>query len=147
MNIVDTDTFTLYTHHQGKQPLLTRKIDAAHSGTLWITMITVDEVLSGIFRLINDPRRDYQSKLDDCQLLRKSLRGLGAFPILPTSPQSASIFDGLPAHIKRIGPRDCRIASMARDFGYAVITCITRDFRQIGEHMNGNCEDWTIAEG
>ena len=146
MFILDSDVVTLYIHHQNQQPNLVHKIQSVPTTSLWITMITIDEILGGIYKLIADPRRDDAAKLNDCLLLRKCFLGLGAFQILPMSAKANALFSKLPAHIKRIGPSDCKIAAIASHSGYSVVTHNTKDFQRICAEMNVQYQDWTIAE-
>jgi tRNA(fMet)-specific endonuclease VapC len=143
--ILDTDIVSLYIHHQRQQPDLVSKIQSVRADQLCVTMITIEQMWTGALRQINDIRRSYEARLRDCERLRKIMLGVSSFRILPASPESSEIFRRLPAQIKRIGPEDCRIASVARAVESVVVTRNTQHFAPICAEMGIQCEDWTRA--
>ena len=65
---------------------------------------------------------------------------LHQFQILSYTPEAESIYQSLPAKIKRIGTQDYRIAAIARANEFTVITVNVNDFVSIGI---AHVEDWT----
>ncbi len=144
MYILDSDTLTLYVHHQGQQTPLVHKVQSIDSSLLFVSMITVNEMVSSLVeRITTDARRSHDEKMSDCRLLRDVMRGIAAFQILPYTEQAKGIFERMPSATKRLGPQDCKIAAIARAFDYTVVTRNLAHFSQIGAVCGVACEDWT----
>jgi predicted nucleic acid-binding protein len=143
--ILDTDIISLYLHHRNQQPHLVRKIQSTRPDLMRITLITVDQLFAGVYRVINDKKQDYDARLEYCERFRKIMLGISAFHIVPMNDQSDELFRNLPAAIKRLGPEDCKIAAIAHRDECVVVTRNTRHFEPICAELGVPCEDWTRA--
>ena len=144
MYIFDSDIFSLYLHHKNQQSHLLRKIQSTPYELMWITTITIEEVLGGAYKIINNDHRDYNTRLKACELLRKNMEGLSAFQILPLSEEALTLFKAMPASLKRLGTNDCKIVALAKHLGYTVVTRNLQHFHPLCGHLNVSCVDWTI---
>lgn len=142
MYVLDTDIVSLFLHHEGQQPHLERRILSTPAERLWISLMTVDEQLEGVYKLINHPKRE-GGELDGCRFLRKIMGDLARFQILPFDKPAKDIFDKMSAATKRIGKNDCKIAAIAMSRDFIVVTHNVDHFSQI---PGVRYQDWTLEE-
>ena len=139
MYTLDSDSVTLFLHHKGQQPQLVRRVLDVPADQMWVSVITVKEIIGGAMALVDNPKRS-SSAFQDCAFLRQILRDLSDFQILPYDDQARQIFNNMTAAEKRVGGNDCKIAASAIARGFTVITRNIKDFAQIS---GVQYEDWT----
>jgi len=137
--VLDTDIVGLFFHHRAQQPGLERRILESPRDSLWVSVITVEEVVQGAISLIR--RNEQMGKhLSGYALLAKVVPDLAAFQILPYDGDADRIYRAMSPATRRVGRNDCRIAASAIACGYTVVTRNGRDFAQIPDVR---WEDWT----
>ena len=139
MYALDSDSLTLFLHHRKQQPELTRRVLRISAHQIWISIITVKEAIGGVLALIDNPKRSAMAA-QDCDFLRRLMRDLTDFQILPYDEAAGRIFAGMTAAEKRVGGNDCKIAASAMSRNFTVVTRNMKDFAQI---HGVRCEDWT----
>lgn len=143
MYVLDTDTVSLFFRDANQQAPLRRRILSTPIQHLWISIITVDEQLAGVKRLIEDPRRSDEEVMSGCRLLKRVMGDLSTFHILPYDKAADQIFRNMSAASKRVGKNDCKIAAIALSRNLTVITRNVQHYAQIGQVKY---EDWTREE-
>ena len=142
MYLLDSDVLTLLFHRKGQQLFLEQRILSQPAEKLFISIISVDEALRGVRRLIdNPPSKD--GGWEGCRLLRKIMKAYSGFEICPYTPEATAIFKTMPAAAKRKGSNDCKIAAIALSRGFTVITRNVADYREIPDV---DFEDWTAEK-
>lgn len=134
--ILDTDALSL---HERGHPVLSPAI-RAHQEELAITVITVEEQLSGWYSLLRrtthppDVARAYQRLASAVQLYAGLL-------ILSFTEAAITRFEQLVAMKLNIGRQDLRVAAITLEHGGILITRNLRDFRRV---PNLVVEDWSV---
>ena len=137
--VLDTDTITLFLHFKKQQAELVNRILSTQPIQLWVSIITVQEVIGGALSRLNN-RRQSGDEMRACEFLRGIMGDIALFQFLPYDMQARQVFDGMTAAEKRVGRNDCKIAAIAMSRGYTVVTRNIKDFAQI---RGAACEDWT----
>ncbi|WP_309720186.1 type II toxin-antitoxin system VapC family toxin [Armatimonas sp.] len=130
MILLDTDTLSLFLRSSRQYPELFRRIREAPLDDLYISAITVGEIMEGGLALI----RKLQPKDQEAagyKLLIDHFEALKSFAILPYDTEAEAIFHGFPKNIRRQGRQDCQIAAIALTHEATVITRNERHFAQI----------------
>jgi tRNA(fMet)-specific endonuclease VapC len=136
MTVLDTDVLTLY---QSGDPLIVRRTQAIPMAELAVTVITVEEELTGWYtRLRRARRRDQLAAA--YQRLASAVRFLARFQILTFSEPAIVRFELLRAAHRRLGRNDLRIAATVLEAGVVLATRNARDFKQI---RGLPIEDWS----
>jgi tRNA(fMet)-specific endonuclease VapC len=135
--VFDTDTLTLYYHGE---PTVVQRVDAHPPNDLAISVMTVDEQLTGWYTLTRQARRPEEIARAYAHLGEAVVR-LARWRILPyTEPAIARV-----AHFKalRLNVRlmDLRIAAIALENAAVVVTRNRRDFGRI---PGVSIEDWSV---
>lgn len=134
--VLDTDVLSLY--QRGHEPT-TQQILARPLSELAITVISVEEQLSGWYRVLRrskrraDMARAYQRLADAVPFLSR-------FQILSFSEPAIIRFEQLLASKLQVRRSDLRIAAIAQEHGGTVVTRNVRDF---GRVPGLAIEDWT----
>jgi tRNA(fMet)-specific endonuclease VapC len=126
--VLDTDTLSLYEH---RHPIVVGNVQAhASSDELAVTVITVEEQMSGWYSVLRRVRqRDrlaaaYQRLADLVPLLSH-------FAILPFPETAMDRFDQFRALKLNIGQMDLRIAAIVLEAGGTLVTRNHRNFRRV----------------
>ena len=136
LSILDTDSLSLF--RQGQESIV-RRMSQSVPGELAITVITVEEQLSGWYTLLRraksdtDLARTYQRLADTVKLLAE-------FPILLYNEAAIARYEQLRTMKLNVGGMDLRIAAIALEHSGTVITRNLADFQRIPGLF---CEDWT----
>lgn len=139
MYILDTNVLRVIFGNRGTQPLLESRIKQTPYEQLYISIVSVEEVLRGTLELFR--RYEREQKLPQAfTFVENLLLDLSDYQILPFDNPANERYRGMPAEAKRRGKGDCRIAASALVRGYKVITRNEADFRAIGVA----CENWFI---
>ncbi|WP_309689236.1 type II toxin-antitoxin system VapC family toxin [Armatimonas sp.] len=139
MILLDTDTTSLFLRSSKQYTELYRRIRETPLDDLYISAITVGEVMEGGLALV----RRLQPKDQEAagyKLLLDHFHALNRFAILPYDPEAEMLFQEMPARIRRQGRRDCQIAAIALTQD---ATLITRNIRHFSEVPGLRFEDWT----
>jgi tRNA(fMet)-specific endonuclease VapC len=138
--VLDTDTVSNFLDARRQNPMLRTQILGHRPEHLWISVVTVEELLRGALNRVRDAQTGRRSPAGAHQLLIGLLNDLGRFRILPYTADAERIYQSMPSDVRRRGPNDCRIAASARAVGYAVVTANASHFAAI---PGLNVEDWT----
>ncbi len=135
--ILDTDTLTLAERGQRD---VTRRILAIDPSQLAITVISIEEQLTGWYTLLR--RTKDPAKLARLyQRLAETVTYLGRWSILPFTEAAIDRSAQLRALKLNIGKMDLAIAAIALEHGGVLVTRNTRDFRRVPELA---LEDWSL---
>jgi tRNA(fMet)-specific endonuclease VapC len=134
--VLDTDLFSDY--RRGVQPL-TGRVTSAATGTVFLSVITVEESLTGWYTLVRQAKRPDETEFAYGRLAQTVL-SLAEFPILNYTRAAMARFDALQKLKLGVGKKDLRIAAIALERGAAVVTRNVRDF---GRVPNLAVEDWS----
>lgn len=135
MYILDTDAASNYLDKRRNNPALRARIDAQVPGTVFISIITVEELLKGILALLNSARkhpRNAHKLIQYYNGLLKLTRDLTDFATLPYDEYSEAQFQKVPANIRTRCSQDCQIAAIAAKLDYIVVTSNAQDYDKIG---------------
>lgn len=141
MYLLDTSIVSNYLDERRTSPYLTDKILTTPPEQIFISVITVEEILQGALGSIQRVRKK-SSVINAYQSFEELFKALHLFQILPYTSEAEQIYQSLSTKIKRVGTQDCRIAAIARSKGYIVVTANFSDFEKIGIVQ---VEDWTIV--
>ena len=136
MIVLDTDVLTLFQHGD---PAVVRRVGARPPAELAVTIISVEEELTGWYsRLRRARKRDQLAAV--YQRLTNAVGFLAPLPILTFSEPAIVRFEQLRAAHRRLGKNDLRIAAIVLEEGAAPATRNVRDFKQI---KGLQVEDWS----
>jgi tRNA(fMet)-specific endonuclease VapC len=125
--VLDTDIFSLYRRGN---PDLDAKIDAHSLDELAISVITVEEELSGWYRLLRTVRGpDELARV--YERLAEAIPVLARWPILPMSYSAITRYDVLKGMNLNVRKMDLRIAAIVLEIGAILVTRNVRDFRRV----------------
>lgn len=140
MYILNTNVLRAIFQHRGQQPILETRIKQTPYEHIYISIVSVEEVLRGTLELFrrcekeNDIAHGYA-------FLDGLLMDLSKFQILAFDEEAEEAYKRMSAEAKRCGKGDCRIAASAMAHDYTVITRNVDDFRIIGAEF----ENWFLA--
>jgi tRNA(fMet)-specific endonuclease VapC len=133
---LDTDILSLY---QRGHPAVCHNVAAHAAADLAITVISVEEQLSGWYTLLRRTRRRDHLALA-YQSLADSIPFLADFSILAYPEAAMERFDRLATLKLAIRKMDLRIAAIALENGAVVVTRNLRDFQRVPGLL---VQDWT----
>ena len=138
MYVLDTDTYSNLLRGYGP---IKRRVLNAPVGSVYLCAITSEEVLRGRLDYINQLRGRKDPSLPLAyDFLLDVLRDLNRFSILRYDEDADRLYRSWPAHVKRVGTQDCRIAAVAIVNGFTVVTANTAHFSKITDQY----EDWSL---
>ncbi|MEM7760975.1 MAG: type II toxin-antitoxin system VapC family toxin [Cyanobacteria bacterium P01_A01_bin.40] len=140
MYLLDTSVVSNFLDERRYYPQLTARILSQPPEQIFISIITVEEILQGALASVQKAKRK-PSVTIAYQYFEDLFSALHRFQILSYTPEAEVIYQSLPAKTKRIGTQDCRIAAIARANKFIVITVNMNDFVNIGITET---EDWTL---
>jgi tRNA(fMet)-specific endonuclease VapC len=135
--VLDTDTLSLKQHGH---PVVHQYYRAHLHKDLAITVITVEEQLSGWYHMLRQANRPdavaraYQQLADTVPVLNEQ-------QILPFPVSAIARYEQLKAMRLNVRANDLRIAAIVLDFGGTLVTRNLRDFQRV---PNLPLEDWTV---
>jgi len=124
--VLDTDTLTLL---QRRNPLVCERA-AAHATETAITVLTVEEQLSGWYGLLRKAKKP-DRLVEAYRSLAENVRFLSQLRILDYDAPALSRYEELKKQKLNIGKFDLRIAAVALQHGAIVVTCNVRHFQRI----------------
>jgi len=123
---------------------VTRRFNRTPKADVWVSSITVEEMLGGALSEINKARE--QGSRRDIEVpsryLVRLVERLRVFKILPYTNEAEELYRSYGAAAKRVGKMDCRLAAHGSVSGLTVVTCNTADFSRI---PGTELEDWSSA--
>jgi tRNA(fMet)-specific endonuclease VapC len=134
--ILDTDILTLY--REGHPSLCTRILQHAPQ-ELAVTVITVEEQLSGWYALLRRARSPNQLA-SAYQRLTDTVQFLSGLRIFSFTQPAIARYDQLKTLRINVGSWDLRIAAIALEHAATLVTRNTRDFQRVPGLV---LEDWT----
>jgi len=136
LHVLDTDILSLF---QRGHPVVCQCVAATAPADLAITVITVEEQLSGWYTLLRSTTRPDQLSII-YQSLADSIPFLAQFTIVSFAEPAMARFDSLVALKLNVRKMDLRIAAIALERGATVVARNVRDFQRIPRLV---VEDWT----
>ena len=133
--VLDTDTLTLL---QRRDPAVCDRA-AAHSNETAITVVTVEEQLSGWYAMLRKARKP-DRLLAAYRRLAATVRFLSQLRILDYDETALSRYEDLKRQKLNVGKFDLRIAAVASCHGAKLVTRNVRDFERI---PGLEVEDWS----
>ena len=140
MYILDTNTVSAILRTES--PHLRRRITATPYEQLYISIIVAHEMISDVLGQLNQNERT-RHVTRHYEFFRSVIDDVNRFQILPYDDAAETIFQNMPAEVKRVGTRDCRIAASASSRGFTVVTNNVGDFSNIQAACGVRFEDWT----
>ena len=139
MYLLDTSVVSNFLDERCYYPQLTARILNQPPEQIFISIITVEEILQGALASVQKSKRKL-SVTKAYQYFEDLFSALHRFQIVSYTPEAEAIYQSLPAKTKRIGTQDCRIAAIAKANDFTVITVNVNDFVSIDLT---DVEDWT----
>ena len=131
MYLLDTSVVSNFLDERRYYPQLTARILNQPPEQIFISIITVEEILQGALASIQKAKRK-PSVTRAYQYFEDLFVTLHRFQILSYTSEAENIYQSLPAKSKRIGTQDCRIAAIAHVNEFTVVTVNVNDFVSIG---------------
>jgi tRNA(fMet)-specific endonuclease VapC len=135
--VLDTDHLTLYYHGD---PVVVQRVDARPAAELAISILTVDEQLTGWYTLTRRARRPEEIARAYAHLGEAVVR-LGRWRILPYTESAIARVAQFKALRLNVRLMDLRIAAVALENQAVVVTRNRRDF---GRVPGLSVEDWSV---
>jgi tRNA(fMet)-specific endonuclease VapC len=135
--VLDTDILTLY--YRG-DPIVVQRVDARPPAELAISVLTVDEQLTGWYTLTRQARRPEEIARAYAHLSEAVVR-LAHWRILPYTESAIARVAQIKALRLNVRLMDLRIAAVALENQAVVVTRNRRDF---GRVPGLSVEDWSV---
>lgn len=135
--VLDTDILTLYRHGQA---MVRQRIDSHPSSELAITVMSIEEVLSGWYSLLRQAKQG-QQLARAYQELADSVQFLANWTILPFPLPSIARYEQLKTMNLQVRKMDLRIAAITLENGGILVTRNLRDFQRV---PNLTVENWSV---
>jgi tRNA(fMet)-specific endonuclease VapC len=135
LHVLDTDTLTLY--YEG-HPRVCERVAACDVADLAITVMTVDEQLTGWYTLTRQARKP-KDLVHAYARLQDAVVRLARWRILPYTEAAVGRVDQWKSLRLNVSTMDLRIAAIAVEHGGTVVTRNVRDFQRI---PGVNVENW-----
>lgn len=134
--VLDTDTLTLF---EEGQPAVLRRVAAHAPGELAITVLSVEEQLSGWYTRVRKAKGPAQLALAYARLA-KTVRFLSRIQILDFDEPAIRRYEQLRKLRSQVRKMDLRIAAVVLEHGAVLVTRNARDFGRI---PGMQIEDWS----
>ncbi len=135
--VLDTDILSLY---EAGNPVVCSRCQSTPAEDLTITVISVEEQLSGWYVLLRRAKNDEQLAWV-YERLERTIRFIANLHILQFSRSAIARSERLRGQRLRIGTNDLRIAAITLEAGGILVTRNTRDFSRIPGLA---LEDWSV---
>jgi tRNA(fMet)-specific endonuclease VapC len=133
--VLDTDILSLY---QRDHPTVSARVHAREAGELVITVISVEEQLTGWYKQLREAKSPPELALA-YQSMTDTVTFLARLPVLSFTLPAIHRYQALQALKLNVGKMDLRIAAIALERGAMVVTRNTRDFGRVPGLV---IEDW-----
>jgi tRNA(fMet)-specific endonuclease VapC len=135
--LLDTDHVSLY---QMGHPRVIHQLMAHIQDQLAITVITVEEQLSGWQRALRQARDDSR-RAEVYRRMALAVENLSGWLVLPFPLSAMTRHADLLRQRLNVSSNDLKIAAIALEMGARVVTRNTRDFSRVAGLV---CEDWAV---
>jgi len=135
--ILDTDIVSLL---QQRHPVVLRRISCEDPAEIAITILTVEEQLSGWYRRLRRAK-DSADLAKVYDRLTANVRSLASLPLVSFSEPAILRAKDLAAQRLNVRKTDLSIGAIGLESGATVVTCNLRDFRRIPGLI---VEDWSV---
>ncbi len=125
--VLDTDVLTLLTNGD---PVVRRRVAEHDPGDVVITVISVEEQLTGWYTALRRAKRR-QALAKAYGELATATKALSGLPILSFPEPAILRYERLQALRLNVGKMDLRIAAIALENGGIVVTRNLRDFQRV----------------
>ncbi len=125
--ILDTDTLTLFLRGESH---VCQRVGSVSPNELAVTVITVEEVLTGWHAEVRRVRGDHQL-VRAYASLQQAVEFFRFVRILPFGVDAVRRYHELRGQYRRLGTNDLRIAAIAMELSGTVVTRNTKDFGQV----------------
>jgi tRNA(fMet)-specific endonuclease VapC len=125
--VLDTDILTLYREGHA---LVCQRIDAQPAAALAITVMSVEEQLSGWYTMLRRARQPPELARA-YQRLGTTVQFLARWPILPFTEAAIARYDQLRGMKLNVAKMDLRIAAITLGHAATLVTRNGRDFQRI----------------
>jgi tRNA(fMet)-specific endonuclease VapC len=136
--LLDTNIISTALDQRRNTPLLEHRILSQSPDSIFISIITVEEMLrgelGGIHRLRHKPH-----VVTVYRAFEGLFEALHRFQVVSYTSEIEQIYQSMSWEQKRVGTQDCRIAATAIALDYTVVTANKADFVKIG---GVRLEDW-----
>jgi tRNA(fMet)-specific endonuclease VapC len=136
LRVLDTDSVTLLLHGHAA---IERQAAARDPAELALTIVTVQEMLTGWYTQIRRARREDQL-IRAYAALQQAVEFCGRIRILPFDEAATERFHQLRSARRRPGTNDLRIAAVVLAHGAILVTRNVRDFKGL---PGLQIEDWS----
>jgi tRNA(fMet)-specific endonuclease VapC len=136
--VLDTNTLVLF---QEGQAAVCRRLLSQPMEELAISVITVEEVMSGWYTLVRRAKND-EKLASAYQHLADAVTLLSRFRILSFTESAIDRFHELKTHKLGVKYMDLRIAAITMEHGGTLVTRNMRDFQLVPRL---NLEDWSVS--
>jgi tRNA(fMet)-specific endonuclease VapC len=127
--VLDTNHFSAVDRNAAVAKRFAQRV-APHSGMLFITVITVEEVMRGWLALLASKRRR-EDEIPVYQRLKKSAEMFAEWDIIDWDTDALAIFESLRKRRLKISTADMKIASIALAHDATLLTQNLSDFSQV----------------
>jgi tRNA(fMet)-specific endonuclease VapC len=134
--VLDTDILTLYREGD---PNVVQRVNAHPLSELAVTVISVEEQLSGWYAQLRRAKR-HDALARAYQQLTDCIRVLSVFRILSFTEAAILRYENLKAQKLNVGKMDLRIGAIVLECGGTLATRNVRDFQRIPQLR---IEDWS----
>ena len=145
MYLLDTDAVSNYLDKRRGNELLRKRIEQTSPETIWISIITFEEIIRGILNLLNQARKHPRNAVkivEYYKMLQSLAQDLNYFQILPYDTTAETKYQAIPAAVLQQHSQDCHIAAIALARNFTVITLNNRHFSKIPDLRT---EDWSLG--
>src|SRR5579859_683240 len=112
--LLDTDTVSNYLDKRRGSERLRQRMEQVSPETIWISIITFEEIMKGILNLLNQARKHPRNAVKIIEyygLLQHLARDLGYFRILPFDTTAEAKYQDIPPTVRQQHPQDSHIAA------------------------------------
>lgn len=134
--VLDTDTFS---HLIDGHPEICRRVTQTRKSDIAITIVTVEESLTGWYTQVRRARKD-DAVVRAFEALRRSVEALRGIRILGFDERAAALARDMRSRDRRIGTNDLRIAAITMANAGTLVTCNVQDFSGFSEL---HTDDWS----
>ena len=134
--VLDTDILTLFQH---AHPAVVRHVQTRQPAQVTVTIISVDEILTGWYTKLRRAKTRPQLARAFGQLT-DAVSFLSGVPIQTFSEPAILRYEQLRAAFRRMSKNDLRIAAITLENGDTLVTRNLQDFQQVPGLSN---EDWS----
>ena len=135
--VLDTDIVTLLRRGHAR---VCQNVASHPTAELAVTVLTVEEQLSGWYRLLRTAKQPPQV-VQAYQELADAVQFFGAWRILPYSIPAIARYDHLQALKSKVRKTDLRIAAVTLEHSAVLVTRNRRDFQRVPNLIS---EDWAV---